>query len=326
MAGNPRLTPGQREQAAAFAGRGGRIDSLTDRDRRELPAALQRQIEEASSRLVPATTALVPSGDGERIDVAFVAIHGQWGEDGTIQGMLELLGIPYVGSGVLASALAMDKVMAKSVLAANGIEVPRGFVVDAAAHRADPETTARAAGDLGYPVVVKPVQQGSSFGVTIADGPTALPAAVDEALTYDDRVLVEERLDGTELTVGVIGPDNDLLALPVIEIVSKRAFFDYRAKYDPTLSEEICPARIPESLAQRARETATLAHRALGCRDLSRTDMIATSDGRLPVLEVNTIPGMTANSLLPKAARVAGIGFAELCSRLIELALARSGQ
>jgi D-alanine-D-alanine ligase len=326
MAGNPRLTPGQREQAAALAGRGGRIDSLTERDRRELPAALQRQIEEASSSLVPATTALVPSGDGERIDVAFVAIHGQWGEDGTIQGMLELLGIPYVGSGVLASALAMDKVMAKSVLAANGIEVPRGFVVDAAAHRADPETTARAADDLGYPVVVKPVQQGSSFGVTIADGPAALPAAVDEALAYDDRVLVEERLEGTELTVGVIGPDDDLLALPVIEIVSKRAFFDYRAKYDPTLSEEICPARIPDSLAQRAQETATLAHRALGCRDLSRTDMIATLDGRLPVLEVNTIPGMTANSLLPKAARVAGIGFAELCSRLIELALARSGR
>jgi D-alanine-D-alanine ligase len=324
MANNPRLTAEQRAHAVALAERAGRIEELTPRDRSELPAALQRQIEEAASSLVPATTALVPTSGGERIDVAFVAIHGQWGEDGTIQGMLELLGIPYIGSGVLASALAMDKVMAKSVLAANGLDVPRGFVVDAAAHRADPPATERAATDLGYPVVVKPVQQGSSFGVTIAAGPERLPAALDEALRFDDRVLVEERLEGTELTVGVIGPDDDLTALPVIEIVSKREFFDYRAKYDPTLSDEICPARIDDALARRAQETAVLAHRALGCRDLSRTDMIATRDGRLPVLEVNTIPGMTANSLLPKAARVAGIEFAELCTRLVELALARA--
>jgi D-alanine-D-alanine ligase len=327
MAGNARLSAEQRAQATALAERGGRIDALTARDRRELPAALQKQIEEGASNLVPATTALVPTaGTGERIDVAFVAIHGQWGEDGTIQGMLELLGIPYVGSGVLASALAMDKVMAKSVLAANGIEVPRGFVVGAAAHRADPEATLRAADELGYPVVVKPVQQGSSFGVTIVNDAAAFPAAADEALGYDDRVLVEERLVGTELTVGVIGPDDDLLALPVIEIVPKREFFDYRAKYDPTLSDEICPARIPDELAQRAQRIAEVSHRALGARDLSRTDMIATADGRLPVLEVNTIPGMTANSLLPKAARVAGIGFAELCSRLVDLALARAGR
>jgi D-alanine-D-alanine ligase len=323
MAGNPRLSAAQREQAVALSERAGRIEELGPRDRRELPAALQRQIEEAASSLVPATTALVPTAGDERIDVAFVAIHGQWGEDGTIQGMLELLGIPYVGSGVLASALAMDKVMAKTVLVANGIEVARGFAVDAAAAD-EPARVEADAEAIGYPLIVKPVRQGSSFGVTIVDGPDGLAAAIEAALRFDDRALVEERLLGTELTVGVVGNGPELTALPVIEIVPKRAFFDYRAKYDPSLSDEICPARIDDALALRAQESAERAHRALGCRDLSRTDMVATADGRLPVLEVNTIPGMTANSLLPKAARVAGISFAELCDGLVQLALERA--
>ncbi|HWH24727.1 MAG TPA: D-alanine--D-alanine ligase [Candidatus Limnocylindria bacterium] len=325
MARHPRLTPEQREQARALAERSGVIEALPERDRQALPPALQERIERASAGLVPASSALVPIGSGgERpIDVAFVAIHGQWGEDGTIQGMLELLGIPYVGSGVLASALAMDKVMAKAVLAANGIDVPRGFAVGAAHHERDPRRAAADAGRLGYPLVVKPVSQGSSFGITIVEHASDLPAAIGEALGYDDRVLVEERLVGTELTVGVVGDEADLAALPVIEIVSHRTFFDYRAKYDPQLSDEICPARISDELATRVQRLARRAHRALGCRDLSRTDLIATEDGRTPVLEVNTIPGMTANSLLPKAARVAGVPFGELCSRLIELALAR---
>jgi D-alanine-D-alanine ligase len=218
----------------------------------------------------------------------------------------------------------MDKVMAKTVLAASGIDVPRGFVVETSETHAGSRWEEEAA-EIGYPLVVKPVRQGSSFGVTLVDGPAGLRPAIDVALRFDDRVLVEERLVGTELTVGVIGKEPDLTALPVIEIVSKRAFFDYRAKYDPTLTDEICPARIDDKLAGRARDTAERSHRALGCRDLSRTDMVATTDGRLPVLEVNTIPGMTANSLLPKAARVAGISFAELCDRLVQLALERGG-
>ncbi|HLB43906.1 MAG TPA: D-alanine--D-alanine ligase [Candidatus Limnocylindrales bacterium] len=321
MARNPQLTDEQREHARALADRSGVIEELPERDRRELPAALQRQIVEGSAGLVGATSALVPTGGQRPFDVVFVAIHGQWGEDGTIQGMLELLGIPYVGSGVLASALAMDKVMAKTVLAAHGLDVPRGFVIDATDGA---ERVAAAARDLGYPLVAKPVRQGSSVGIVMVEHAEELASAVAEALRYDDRVMIEERLHGTELTVGVIGNKPNLRPLPVIEIVTRNAFFDYRAKYDPELTDEICPARIPEELAERAQQVAVAAHTTLECRDLSRTDMIATADGRLVVLEVNTIPGMTANSLLPKAARVAGLPFGELCATLIEEALARA--
>lgn len=324
MSRNPELGDEQREHARALAERSGVIEQLPERDRRELPPALQRQIVEGSTALVSVDAALVPSDTGGPIDVAFVAIHGRWGEDGTIQGMLELLGIPYVGSGVLSSALAMDKVMAKRVLVAHGLEVARGFAVDGDDYRAEPDRVHRAAAQLGYPLVVKPVRQGSSVGVAIIGLPDDLPAALAQAFGYDDRVLVEERLVGTELTVGVIGNKPDVQALPVIEIATRNEFFDYRAKYDPALTDEICPARISDELAERVKATGLAAHAALDCRDLSRTDMIATEDGRIVVLEVNTIPGMTANSLLPKAARVAGIEFGELCSRLIEVALARS--
>jgi len=166
MARNPQLTDEQREHARALADRSGVIEELPERDRRELPAALQRQIVEGSAGLVGATSALVPTGGQRPFDVVFVAIHGQWGEDGTIQGMLELLGIPYVGSGVLASALAMDKVMAKTVLAAHGLDVPRGFVIDATDGA---ERVAAAARDLGYPLVAKPVRQGSSVGIVMVE-------------------------------------------------------------------------------------------------------------------------------------------------------------
>jgi D-alanine-D-alanine ligase len=321
MAGNAALTDEQRAHALALAEHSGVIEELPERDRRELPAALQERIVKGSTGLVGANSALVPAGrDHDRLDVVFVAIHGQWGEDGTIQGMLELLGIPYVGSGVLASALAMDKVMAKTVLAAHGVEVPRGFVVTVE----NRDSALGQAEALGYPLVAKPVRQGSSVGVVMVDSADELPAALDAGFHLDDRVMVEERLHGTELTVGVIGNGAGLRALPVIEIATKAEFFDYRAKYDPALTDEICPARISEDLAARVQQVAMAAHNALGCRDLSRTDMIATDDGRVVALEVNTIPGMTANSLLPKAARVAGIDFGELCSMLIEAALARN--
>ncbi|MDE3112471.1 MAG: D-alanine--D-alanine ligase [Chloroflexota bacterium] len=321
MANNRRLGAEQRAQARAIADRSGRLEALSERDRRELPAKLRAEIEAATSALRPATAAIVPATEDAPIDVAFIGLHGPYGEDGTLQGMLELIGIPYVGSGVLASALAMDKVMAKTVLAAAGLDVPRGAVVTRAGYGRDPVAAARAAQEIGYPVVVKPVGQGSSFGVTMVARPDQLGAALAEALRYDQRALVEERLAGTELTVGVIGRDDDLQALPVIEVVTKHDFFDYQAKYDPAITEEICPARVSDDVARRAQELALAAHRVIGCRAISRTDMILAGD-RMPVLEVNTIPGLTANSLVPKAARVAGIAFGELLERLIGWALA----
>lgn len=318
MAANPRIAPGLRERARELLAHHASAERLEQRDR-ELPSAFQEEIRRAAAATLPATEAIVPTGGATRIDVAFLALHGPYGEDGTIQGMLEILGIPYVGSGTLASALAMDKVMAKKVLAADGIPVPRGLAVDGADFRRDPEGVARTAAAVVVPAVVKPSRQGSSIGMTLVDEPAGMRAALEEALRFDTQALVEERLQGSEITVGVVG-NRELQALPVVEIVPKRAFFDYRAKYDPGLSDEICPARIPAEAAAAAQELALRTHRALGCRGLSRTDMILTEAGPV-VLELNTMPGMTVNSLLPKAAKAAGIPFGELLDRLVRLAL-----
>ncbi|HZP95871.1 MAG TPA: D-alanine--D-alanine ligase [Candidatus Limnocylindria bacterium] len=307
MVRNPSLTDEQRGQADALLRGGGRVAPA-----HELPKGLEAEIETASRALVPATRAITDANDP--LDVVLIALHGTWGEDGRIQGLLDTLGIPYTGSGVLASALAMDKVMAKTVLAAAGLDVPRGAVATAAAG-AELER-ARA---VGLPAFVKPVAGGSSVGAAIVRTPAELAPAIAEALRHDERALVEEYLSGRELTVAVIGNDMPT-PLPVIEIVTKRAFFDYKAKYDSGESEEIVPARIPDAVARRAQALAVQAHHALGCRGMSRTDFVWTGD-RMVALEVNTIPGMTANSLLPKAARAAGIPFADLVTRLVEWAL-----
>lgn len=307
MAANPALTAEQRAQARRLQEGGGRLEALPTHE--TLPKGLEEQIASATRALVPATRAI--GAGAEPLDVVLIALHGPWGEDGRIQGMLDVLGLPYTGSGVLASALAMDKVMAKTVLAAHGLDVPRGAVATT-----PDEPAAR---QVPLPVFVKPVQQGSSVGSSIVERTDALPAAIALALRFDDRAMVEERVVGRELTVAVIGND-ELEALPVIEIVTDHAFFDYGAKYDAGESQELCPAPIPDDIARRAQELAVRCHRALGCRGMSRTDLIWSGE-RLVVLEVNTIPGMTANSLLPKAARAAGIPFAELLERLVGWAL-----
>jgi D-alanine-D-alanine ligase len=318
MAHNPRLSPALRERAVALVGHGARQLPTVDAT---LPEELRAQVQKAADSAAPATDALMASANGDHtIDVAFLALHGPYGEDGTIQGLLELIGIPYVGSGVLASALAMDKVMAKKVLAVEGVSTPRGSVVERAIFETNPEGEAARASCF-VPAVVKPVREGSSIGMTLVHQAKDMRAALADALACDTRALVEERVVGTELTVGVLG-NRELTALPVVEIVPKREFFDYRAKYDSTLSEEICPARIPESVARAAQDVALRAHRALGCRGVSRVDIIK-SDAGLVVLEVNTLPGMTINSLLPKAARAAGISFSDLLDRLVRLALER---
>jgi D-alanine-D-alanine ligase len=306
MARNPELTEAQREQAQRLITGGGRLEPG-----HQLPRGLEKQIESASRALVPATRVMA---NADAIDVVLIALHGTWGEDGRIQGLLDTIGIPYTGSGVLASALAMDKEVAKQVLGAAGIDVPRGVVVTGTT-----KGELEAARSVGLPAFVKPVASGSSVGASIAARVDDLAPAIALALKYDQRALIEEQIQGRELTVPVIGND-DLTALPVIEILTKRPFFDYSAKYDAGESEEVCPADIPSDIATRAQDLAVRAHRALHCRGMSRADFVWSGD-RMVTLEVNTIPGMTANSLLPKAARAAGIQFGDLLARFIDWAL-----
>jgi D-alanine-D-alanine ligase len=307
MSRNSSISDALREQARELQQSGGIVQRP-----RELPKGLEEHIARAERAIVPASAAM--SNSAGPVDVVVLALHGTWGEDGRIQGLLDTIGIPYTGSGVLSSALAMDKVMAKKVLAADGIDVPRGVVVTSAS--GDDLDRAR---EVGLPVFVKPVASGSSVGAAIVSSEAQLVPAITDALRYDERALVEELIGGTELTVAVIGND-DLTPLPVIEIVTKRKFFDYTAKYSAGESEEIVPARIPEDVARRAQEIAVRAHQALGCRGMSRTDLMWSGD-RMATLEVNTIPGMTANSLLPKAARAAGIQFGDLLGRFVDWAL-----
>jgi D-alanine-D-alanine ligase len=317
MARNRELTPELRQKAERLLSGAAEREVFAERDR-TLPSGLRDQIQSAAVSVTAATNALGP-GASRPVDVAFLALHGRFGEDGTMQGTLDLLGVPYVGSGTLASALAMDKVMAKKVLAADGVPVPRGLALDRAAFEAAPEAESSRAAAAFLPAVTKPARQGSSIGMSLVENVAEMRGALEKAFAHDARVLVEERLFGTELTVGVLG-NAKVYALPVVEIVSKKKFFDYEAKYDPELSDEICPARISEEAAARAQELALRAHRSLGCRGLSRVDMILTAAGPV-VLEVNTMPGMTINSLLPKAAKAAGIAFPELLDRLVRLAL-----
>lgn len=253
-------------------------------------------------------------------DVAVICLHGRFGEDGTIQGLLELLGIPYTGSGVLASALAMDKVMSKKFFQMEGIPTPpsltlRGREEAAAYLAAFRDGTA----EIGCPAVVKPSHQGSTIGITIVHDPAEMPAAIETALGFDSDVLVEKFIQGTELTGAVLGNENPE-CLPLVEIVPDSGFYDYFSKYQAGATAEIVPARISEENTRKAQELSVRAHQALGCRGFSRSDLILADDG-LWVLEVNTIPGMTPTSLLPQAAQAAGIAFPQLLDRMIDLAL-----
>jgi D-alanine-D-alanine ligase len=277
----------------------------------------------ADGETVTALTQLPQLDVSQRPDVVFIALHGPGGEDGTVQGFLEMLGIPYTGSGVLASALAMDKVRCKALLSTESITLAPDIVFekhDAPRIRRSGQEVAR---KLGFPVIVKPSRQGSTYGCTVVESEEQVRPALEEAFRYDDTVLVEQRLTGTEITVAVIG-NRELTALPIIEIVPPSGFFDYESKYsqeEGKAAQEIVPARIPEDVAREATEIALACHRLLGCRGMSRTDMFVTEDGDIVTLEVNTIPGMTATSLLPKAAKAAGIEFPDLMDRLIQYAL-----
>ena len=254
-----------------------------------------------------------------RPDVVIIALHGKYGEDGTVQGMFDLLDIPYTGSGVLASALAMDKSMAKKVLAADGIPVVESVDFVCKNGTWDQNSVADAVARMGYPAIVKPSRQGSTIGMTKVTAPDELNHAVKEAAGYDSLIVIERFIVGTELTVAVLGNDRPF-ALPVVEIVPEKGFYDYEAKYTPGATEEIVPARISRQDAERARELALASHASLGCRGMSRVDMMSEA-GDMRVLEVNTIPGMTPTSLLPRAAEAAGIPFSKLLDLLIGFAL-----
>jgi D-alanine-D-alanine ligase len=252
-----------------------------------------------------------------KIDVALIILHGPYGEDGTVQGLLDLLNIPYQGSGVLGSALAMNKAVTKQLYEKAGIPVPP-YIICGCDDSVDVDVCVK---QIGLPLVVKPVTGGSSVGMSIVRSTADLQSALDKAFDYDRAVMVETYIAGTELTGGVIG-NEELEALPIIEIIpdSTREFFDYKAKYTPGVTQEICPARINEQLTQQAQSYAKVAHRALYCQGYSRTDMIL-KERDIYVLETNTIPGMTVTSLLPQAAQVGGISFSRLMDRLIELGM-----
>jgi D-alanine-D-alanine ligase len=255
--------------------------------------------------------------DADRIDVALIILHGRLGEDGTIQGFLDLLNIPYQGSGVLGSALAMNKILSKQLYVQAGLPTAPFAVMD----RTGGTEASSVLDQLGLPLVVKPEHEGSSIGLTIVRSAEQFHKALEDAWHFDRRCLVEKFIAGVEVTGGVLGNDS-LEALPLIEIVpgAGHEFFDYAAKYTPGASREICPARLSPELSAKARDYALRAHLALCCRGYSRTDMIV-SDDEVIILETNTIPGMTQTSLFPQAAAVAGIPFPKLLDLLIDLAL-----
>lgn len=242
----------------------------------------------------------------EKVEVAFVCLHGRYGEDGSVQGVLELLAIPYTGSGVLASALAMDKVFAKKIFAAAGLTITP-YVVVASGERIQPESL-----PFPLPVVVKPSREGSSVGVSIVKTAAELPDKLALAFGYDREVLVEKYVKGREIQVGIL----DGKAMGAIEIVPKNEFYDFEAKYTDGMATHIMPAPLPEDQYAALLGLGEQAHAALGCSGYSRVDFIVTPAGESYLLEVNTLPGMTALSLLPEIAQHAGICFAELVERI----------
>jgi D-alanine-D-alanine ligase len=257
--------------------------------------------------------------DAKELDAALIIMHGRGGEDGSMQGLLDLLEVPYQGSGVLASALAMNKELSKAIYQLASLKVPDALAFVRETAPRSQEIKAK----LGLPVVIKPANEGSSIGITMARTIKEMERGLSAAFKLDRRVIVEEFISGIEVTGGVLGNDR-LQALPLVEIIPSDiyAFFDYEAKYQPGATQEICPARLDADLTLRAQACALTAHQALGCRGYSRTDMMIRGQ-EIYVLETNTIPGMTATSLFPQGAKAAGIDFPSLLDTLINLALGK---
>ncbi len=271
------------------------------------PDELKRLAREALPRLV---SNLPRHGEA---DVVFIGLHGGTGEDGTIQSLLDLTGVPYTGSGHLPSAIGMDKDVTKQLF--------RQAAVGTADWLMAPATVEQVREALGFPVIVKPSKQGSTVGLSIVKDPAELQAAIDEAYRHDDEVMIESFIAGRELTVGILGD----VALPVGEIIPKHEIYDYECKYTAGMAEERFPADLSEADAARVQDEARRAFRALKLGGCARIDFRMASDGALYCLEANTLPGMTETSLIPQAAAAAGISFPELCERIVQLALERRG-
>ena len=252
------------------------------------------------------------------IDVAFLALHGMGGEDGCIQGALRLAGIPFTGPNVEASAVCMNKILTKFVLKENDLPTAEFRIIN----REDygEASKKRIADEIGFPMVVKSPCQGSSIGVVIVKSQDEMDNAAKEIFKYGNRMLAEQFIDGTELTLPIIGND-ELTVLPDIEITSEREFYDYKAKYTNGLCHHIIPSRISDDVRSKVREIGEKAYRTLGCRGISRIDFIADKEGNPYIIEVNTIPGMTAMSLVPDSARYYGMSFGELADKIVGFAL-----
>jgi len=255
------------------------------------------------------------------IDVAFVALHGRYGEDGCVQGLLEVMGIPYTGSDVMASALAMHKVKAKELFRLHNLPTPAYYVLSAA-EVGDPEELLDTHGDFGFPCVVKPAREGSSVGVALCDDSAAFVAAVERAARFDDEILVERFIDGQEVSVAILGDR----ALGAVEIAPKQGFYDYSNKYTRGATEYFIPPRLSPERYRGVLTQALRAHLALDCDGATRVDLIVSESGNEYILEVNTTPGMTRTSLLPKIADAAGIAFDELCVAILAQARLHAGR
>ena len=301
---------------------------------REVSMRSAARVEDALERLglefasIDVGRSLLDDLEAAAADVAFVALHGRGGEDGTVQELLEIIGMPYTGSGVLACMRCMDKVLTKHMLLEAGLPTPEFFAFSEIAFKelgageALPAIEER----LGFPVVVKPAAQGSALGIRFAKEAEDVPEALIAAFSYDDRVLLERHVEGRELAVSLLESEGEPTALPVVEAKPRQEyFFDFDARYEIGKTDFVCPADLPDDVTARVQEVALDTYRLLGCFGFARVDLILSADGEPQVLEAQAIPGLTETSLLPQAAEAAGISFDQLVKAMLEQALARSG-
>jgi D-alanine-D-alanine ligase len=278
-----------------------------------------RELQRKSKEL---TLKTIESFDLNNIDVIFLALHGGAGEDGTIQALLDLTGKPYTGSGMLASALAMSKSMAKKIFEREGILTPGWLLLDLSAFSDISDMGKKIKEKLGFPVVVKPDNQGSTVGFSKVEREDELSSAIELAEKFSDKILIEEFIDGRELTVAIL----DEQPLPVVEIIPEHGIYDYQCKYTKGKSRYICPAELSEEKTKEIQRTGLKAFKCLGCEDYARVDFRYNNRGDFHCLEVNSLPGMTATSLVPMAAKQAGIDFPELVARIAKMALRKKSK